>query len=246
MNINEVKIGDRVRIVKDFDFPKIINEIGTIKEIDIEENCLAIDFDNPVGEWFDRKLNIKASHGLYVEPVNIEMVSNCIDLDIKYIDKNITPLVKTEKGDLIDLRASRVFLMTTDSEGNFIRDEKGKVVLEEKSFPYSYKAGDSLCFRLGFALKMPKGYKANVYPRSGTFENYGFILTNSVGQIDNVYSGNNDEWMAKVYCLKNGTIGYDERILQFEAVKAMGEVRLNITEQLDNVDRGGYNSTGVK
>jgi dUTP pyrophosphatase len=73
MNINEVKIGDRVTVINFDEFPESVNEIGTVKEIDIEDNCLTIDFDNPVGAWGDKDLNIERDHGLYVSSENIEL-----------------------------------------------------------------------------------------------------------------------------------------------------------------------------
>lgn len=165
----------------------------------------------------------------------IDMEESKMKLQVRYIDKNITPMVKTEKGDLVDLRVSRVFKV----------DEFGNKT--ELSFPCTYQFGDTLFFKLGFAMKMPLNKKANVYPRSGMFGNYGFLLTNSVGQIDNKFQGNDDEWGAMVWCTRNGKINYDDRILQFEVVdRVMENVEFEIVEQLGDVNRGGYSSTGVK
>lgn len=151
-------------------------------------------------------------------------------LEIRYIDKNMTKLQKFDGGDLVDLRVSRVF-------------KNG----EEVSFPCEYKFGDTLFFKLGFAMKMPPEKKANVYPRSGMFKNYGFILTNSVGQIDNKFQGNDDEWCAMVWCTRDGKIEYDDRILQFEVVdRVMENVQFVEVDKLCDENRGGYSSTGVK
>ena len=43
-----------------------------------------------------------------------------MNLKVRYIDKDITPLVKTEKGDMIDLRVSRVSV--NGSEARSLRD----------------------------------------------------------------------------------------------------------------------------
>lgn len=153
-----------------------------------------------------------------------------MELKIRYIDKNITKLKKIDGGDLIDLRVSRVF-------------KNG----EETPFPCNYSFGDTLFFKLGFAMQMPLEKKANVYPRSGMFKNYGFILTNSVGQIDNKFQGNEDEWCAMVWCTRDGSINYDDRILQFEVVdRVMENVIFNEVDRLGETNRGGYSSTGVK
>lgn len=157
-----------------------------------------------------------------------------MELQIRYIDKKMTKLEKTEKGDLVDLRVSRVF--------RYVNGEQIEV-----PFPCNYKANEVLFFKLGFAMKMPEDKKANVYPRSGMFKNYGFILTNSVGQIDNSYQGNDDEWCAMVWCTRDGSINYDERVFQFEVVdRVMQNVQFLEVEELGAENRGGYSSTGVK
>jgi dUTPase len=161
-------------------------------------------------------------------------------LQIKYIDKTITPMKKIDGGDLVDLRVSRVF----DCKYNY---QTKKLEMAEKKFPYQYNQGDTLFFKLGFAMKMPPNKKANVYPRSGMFKNYGFLLTNSVGQIDNAFQGNTDEWGAMMCCTRDGEINYDDRILQFEVVnRTMENIKFEIVENLQGEDRGGYSSTGIK
>lgn len=153
-----------------------------------------------------------------------------LELKVKYIDEKLTKMEKIDKGDLVDLRASRIFVNG-----------------EERSFPCEYKFGDTVFVRLGFAMKMPEGYKANVYPRSGTFKNYGLLLTNSVGQIDNSYCGNDDEWCGMFYATRDGAMEHNDRILQFEVVpQAMNNVAFNFVEELEETNRGGYSSTGIK
>lgn len=159
---------------------------------------------------------------------------------VKYFDKNLPKLVLTEKGDCIDLRVSKVFKVDTPP------NEPSKVG-EEVSFPHSYKKGDTLFFKLGVGMKLPIGYKANVYPRSSTFKNFGFILTNSVGIIDNTYCGDNDEWCGMVYCTRDGIIDYGDRIFQFEPVPVYThEFVYTEVENLDDISRGGYGTSGIK
>ena len=161
-------------------------------------------------------------------------------ISVKYFDKNLPKLVLTEKGDCIDLRVSKVFKVDTPP------NEPSKVG-EEVSFPYSYKKGDTLFFKLGVGMKLPIGYKANVYPRSSTFKNFGFILTNSVGIIDNTYCGDNDVWCGMVYCTRDGVINYGDRIFQFEPVPVYThEFVYTEVENLDDISRGGYGTSGIK
>lgn len=161
-------------------------------------------------------------------------------VEVKYFDTNLPKLEVTEKGDCIDLRVSKVYLMKSHS-GLPMKDK------EEVEFPYHYHNDDVLFFKLGVGMKLPKGYKANVYPRSSTFKNYGFILTNSVGIIDNSYCGATDEWCAMMYCTREGVINYGDRILQFEPVPVYTHnFSYEEVEDLDKESRGGYGSTGVK
>lgn len=152
-------------------------------------------------------------------------------LEVRYIDEKLTKMEKVEKGDLVDLRASKISVNGVD-----------------KTFPCEYKIGDVVFVKLGFAMKLPKGYKANVYPRSSTFKNYGLILTNSVGQIDNSYNGNDDQWCAMFACLKDGKMNYDDRILQFEIARTtMDDIEFEFVEKLENLEnRGGFGSTGIE
>lgn len=153
-----------------------------------------------------------------------------LELKVRYIDENLTKMEKIDKGDLVDLRASRIFVNG-----------------EERNFPCEYNFGDTVFVKLGFAMKMPEGFKANVYPRSGTFKNYGLLLTNSVGQIDNSYQGNDDEWCGMFYATRSGVMHYNDRILQFEVVpQAMNNAIFNFVDELEEANRGGYSSTGVK
>ena len=155
-------------------------------------------------------------------------------IKIKYFDPNLPKLVLTEKGDCIDLRVSKVYVVGSNGK-------------ESGEFPLNYHKGDTLFFKLGVGMKLPQGYKANVYPRSSTFKNYGFILTNSVGIIDNSYSGNEDEWSSMMYCTRDGVIEYGDRILQFEPVPVYTHNFIyDVVDNLDDISRGGYGSTGVK
>ena len=154
-----------------------------------------------------------------------------MNLKVRYIDKDITPFIKTKKGDMIDLRVSRVFV-------------NGSEVIDFKENGASYKQGDVVFVKLGVAIKVDEEYRCSVLPRSSTFKNYGVILTNSVGIIDNSYSGSNDEWCGMFYVLKDGHMDYDDRILQFEVVPRVRNVNIESVEELDNVDRGGYGTTG--
>ena len=225
-NTTQSKIGDRVKI-KEFltecitGIPQIeLNGLfnKNLRIIEINEDDMLLD-----------TVEYGCRDNYYFDINDVETANDKV-LKVRYIYNNLTKMEKIEKGDLVDLRVSRIFING-----------------EEKQFPCTYNFGDTIFVKLGFAMKMPQGYKANVYPRSGTFKNYGIILTNSVGQIDNAYQGNDDEWCGMFYATKQGAMNYDDRILQFEVVpQAMNNVVFDFVEELGDTNRGGYGSTGVK
>ena len=51
-----------------------------------------------------------------------------------------------------------------------------------------YNAGDVIVVYLGFATDIGKGYEGHLISRSSTFTNYGLILTNCIGLIDDTKS----------------------------------------------------------
>lgn len=140
-------------------------------------------------------------------------------IKIKYFDNEIDKVEKINKGDLIDLRAAETVEM---------------------------KKGDFKLIKLGVGMKLPDGYKANMYPRSSTYKNFGIILANSVGQIDNSYSGDSDEWKFPAIALRDTVIHKNDRICQFEIQKIQPEITFEEVEHLDEEPRGGIGSTGTK
>lgn len=139
-------------------------------------------------------------------------------IKIKYFDDEIDKIEKISKGDLIDLRAAETVEM---------------------------KKGEFRLISLGVGMKLPKGYKANVYPRSSTYKNFGIILANSVGQIDNSFCGDNDCWKFPAIALRDTVIHKNDRICQFEIQKIQPEIEFVEVDHLDDESRGGIGSTGL-
>ena len=140
-------------------------------------------------------------------------------IKIKYHDNEIPKLKKIKQGDLIDLYAAETVKL---------------------------KQGDFKLISLGVSMKLPKGYKANIYPRSSTYKNFGIIMANSVGQVDASFCGDNDQWMFPAIALRDTTINKNDRICQFEIQRIQPEIEFEEIEHLDEVDRGSFGSTGVK
>lgn len=138
---------------------------------------------------------------------------------IKYFDDEIDRVEKISAGDWVDLRAAETVTL---------------------------KAGEFKLVPLGIGMKLPKGYEANIVPRSSTFKNFGIIQTNSFGVVDNSYSGDNDQWFFPAYALRDTTINKNDRICQFRINEIQPPIKFVEVDHLDEVDRGGCGSTGVK
>ena len=93
---------------------------------------------------------------------------------------------------------------------------------------------------------LPEGYEAHIAPRSSTFKNFGIISANSIGIIDNSYSGNNDEWHFPAIALRDTHIKKGDRICQFRIVKNQPRLYFEQVSYLNDKSRGGIGSTGTK
>lgn len=135
------------------------------------------------------------------------------------------PLEKFDKGDWIDVRAAEDVEMF---------------------------CGDFKLISLGISMQLPEGYHAQLVPRSSTYKNYGIIMTNSIGIIDNSYCGDNDIWRFPALHLKKGMDGNPtiihkgDRIAQFRIVKNSEPITFQTVETLGNADRSGFGSSGVR
>ena len=139
-------------------------------------------------------------------------------LQIKYHNEEVEKIKKIDKGDWIDLRAAE------------------KVEL---------KQGDFALISLGVSMKLPDGYEAHLAPRSSTFKTWGIIQTNSIGVVDNSYSGNNDIWKMPVYATRDTVINVNDRICQFRIMPKMPVLDVEKVDNLEGPDRGGFGSTGT-
>ena len=140
-----------------------------------------------------------------------------LQIKVKY-HTDIAPLEINEKGDWIDLRAAKDVDMT---------------------------AGDYFLIPLGVSMKLPEGYEAHVVPRSSTFKKWGIIQANHMGVIDNSYSGDEDQWHFPAIALRTTHIRKNDRICQFRLVKNQEPIEFIETDHLDEVNRGGFGSTGT-
>lgn len=141
-----------------------------------------------------------------------------LQLKIKYFDDKLEKLRYIDgKSDWIDLRSAADITL---------------------------KAGEFKLIPLGVAIALPEGYEAHVVPRSSTFKNYGVIQTNSMGVIDESYSGDNDQWFLPVLAMRDTEIKFNDRICQFRIMEHQPAFEFVECEHLGENDRGGFGSTG--
>lgn len=168
-------------------------------------------------------------------------------IKIKMLNKSIATPQIIDKGEWIDLRAAESIEYKGPYTIQARKDVERKVIFSHHVLP------------LGIAMELPKGYEAVVITRSSTFKNFNVILANSEGIIDNPYNGDNDQWFAHLIAFSDGCISEGDRICQFRiqlSQKATrwqklkwlfsNGVKIKIVESLDNSDRGGQGSTGIK
>lgn len=143
-----------------------------------------------------------------------------MEIKIKYHDgMEEWQIEKHDKGDWIDLRAAEDIEM---------------------------KSGDFKLVSLGVSMQLPAGYHAQLVPRSSTFKNFGIIMSNSIGIIDNSYCGDNDIWRFPAIAMRNTVIHKGDRIAQFRIVSNQDAVDFVRVDSLGNENRGGIGSTGIK
>ena len=113
------------------------------------------------------------------------------------------------------------------------------------SEPVTLAAGERMLIPLGFAMQIPDGWGAFVFPRSGLSFKKGITMCNSVGVIDTDYTGE-----VKVAAINHSkedyTISPGDRIAQLVFLP-VEKANLVVSENLDDTDRGagGFGSTGV-
>jgi dUTP pyrophosphatase len=96
----------------------------------------------------------------------------------------------------------------------------------------------------GFAMALPRGYEAQVRPRSGLAIKHGVTVVNAPGTIDSDYRGE-----VKVGLINLGPEPYPiqrgERVAQM-VIQQVAQLAIRVVPELDETERnhGGFGSTG--
>ena len=134
----------------------------------------------------------------------------------KELCPDLIEMKKIDDGDFIDLRAAE---------------------------NVNLKSGEYKLISLGISVQLPKGYYAEIVPRSSTYKNFGIVMSNSIGIIDESYCGDNDIWHFPAIAMRDTEIHINDRICQFRIVK-IRNIEIEVVNKLNNKDRGGIGSTG--
>ena len=158
---------------------------------------------------------------LVVEMVKLDqpVEDQPLKIKIKYFDQEIEQIQKISVGDWIDLRASKDVKLWK---------------------------GDYYLIPLGVGMILPDGYEAHILPRSSTPSKFGIMCANSMGVIDNSYSGDADEWKFPAVAIRDTEIKKGDRICQFRIVRNQPPIEFEVVDHLNEISRGGIGSTGVK
>ena len=124
-------------------------------------------------------------------------------------------------------------------------DSAGVDLLAAVSEDVSLAPGERKLIPTGIALSLPRGYEAQIRPRSGLALKNGLTLLNTPGTIDADYRGEIGIILANLgqesFVVERGM-----RIAQM-VVAPVSQVSWNTVESLDDSERGagGFGSTGT-
>jgi dUTP pyrophosphatase len=216
MTFVKIQLGDIV-------FDKVQKVDGKVSFINYQNNTAKVevivnqDKENCIRTT--KLVESKLFNLVVIESKKSKKSNSPLKIKIKYFNRKSTRLEKIVKGDWIDLRAAETVHL---------------------------KAGEFYKIYLGVAMELPYDYEAHVSPRGSTYKNYGTLQTNSVGVVDEVFKGDDDQWFVPVYATRDATIEFDDRICQFRIMKKMPKVEFETVEVLGNENRGSHGSTGIK
>lgn len=135
-------------------------------------------------------------------------------------------------------------LVRINTHGNKMPEQHGEWIDLATAEDVDMKALEFKYISLGISMEVPKGYYTMVAPRSSTCLKHGIIMGNSVGIIEQAYSGDDDILHFPAVALRETHIPKGTRIAQFCVKKAEECVDLIEVESLGNDNRGGLGSTG--
>ena len=172
-----------------------------------------------------------------------------LKIKVKVITEGCMPEI-SNNGEWIDLKAAQYVNMVAAQAG--VQHQKNgdkyrDVVMETRHIP------------LGVAIELPKGFEAIIASRSSTPRKLNLFIPNGIGIVDNSYNGNEDQWHFICSAMSNTKITKGDRICQFRIQLSQKStlwqklkwllssgIELVEVDNLNNSNRGGFGSTGIK
>lgn len=176
-----------------------------------------------------------------------------LKIKVKVLTEGCLPEI-SPKGDWIDLRAAENMSFEAPQSGVLKTRTEGDERISRRDVTLkAYK------IPLGIAVKLPNGFVAEVTSRSSGPSSLGLFTPNGIGNIDNSYQGNSDEWHYICSPMKRTSIHKGDRVCQFrimlsqeatffQKLKWLFSSGIEIVQvsNLSDNSRGGFGSTGVK
>ena len=172
-----------------------------------------------------------------------------LKVKVKVLTEGCMPQI-SESGDWIDLRAAKDVEIQAPQAG--IQYQKNNEKYRDVIIPVTY-------IPLGVAMELPKGFEAIIASRSSGPKKLKIFIPNGKGIVDNVYSGNDDQWHYIASPMETVSIKKGDRICQFriqlsqkatmwQKIKWLfsSGVELVEVDNLNNKSRGGFGSSGIK
>lgn len=100
-------------------------------------------------------------------------------------------------------------------------------------------------FRTGFAVELPRGYEAQIRPRSGLAMRHGLTVLNAPGTIDSDYRGEIAVILINHSLVESVWVNRGDRIAQM-VIAPVCNVEFDLVEAISVTARGegGFGSTG--
>jgi len=125
------------------------------------------------------------------------------------------------------------------------KSSAGFDLLASNDKPITIPPGKRAIIPTGIAIELPKGYEAQIRPRSGLALNYGVTILNTPGTIDPDYRGE-----IKIILINLSdepfTIKKQDRIAQM-IISQLVPVKIQLVKELSPTKRnqGGFGHTGI-
>lgn len=174
-------------------------------------------------------------------------------IKVKVLTPGCMPEI-SKNGDWIDLR-SAINITIPAPQSDVL---KRKVIKGER-INYRDVEIPTYYIPLGVAMQLPKGYEAIIDSRSSGPKKLGLFIPSGQGVVDNTFNGNKDQWNYVCSPMRETTIEVGDRICQFriqlsqkatiwQKIKWLlsSGIEFKVVEDLNNNNRGGLGTSGIK